>query len=140
MSYQDTVKLLDDTQVVAIVTTKKDGSALATPIWSMVIDGVPYVRSAYGASSWWHRHIASGRPVSFARGDGALAERDRAAALDLPREAVSTAHVPADDPVQRRIDDEIQRKYASSQQSSIDAMLSPEAVACTLRIGPPVTT
>lgn len=134
MAFDDVVKTLDETEVVAIVTTRAAGQKIATPIWSMVVDGVPYVRSAFGGDSWWYRHIKAGRPVAFVDGDGSLAERDREAALELPRDSVATTHVPAEDPVQSRIDEEIVRKYAGAPQASVDAMLSPEAHACTVKI------
>lgn len=134
MSFDDVVDVLRDTEVVAVVTTRQRGERVATPIWSMVVDGVPYLRSAYGPTGWWYVHVRAGRPVELVMGDGAIAERDRAAALDEPREAIGTEHVPADDPVQQAIDAEIQRKYAGSPQSSIDAMLSDEAIGCTLRV------
>ena len=134
MSFDDVVELLDRTQVVAVVTTRASGQPVATPIWSVVVDGVPYLRSAFGARSWWYRHVLADRPVAFAMGDGAIAERDRAAALELPREQVTAAHVPADDAVHARIDDELLRKYADAQKSSVDAMLTDEARACTLLV------
>ncbi len=137
MSFDDVVDLLDRTAIVAVVTTRASGAPVATPIWSMVVDGVPYVRSAYGGGSWWYRHVRAGRPVAFAMGDGAVAERDREAALALPREPVRALHVPAEDPVQDRIDEELERKYAGDLRSSIDAMRSDEARACTLRIEAP---
>lgn len=137
MTFNDVVQNLDETAVVAIITTRAAGQQIATPIWSMVVDGVPYVRSAFGPDSWWYRHIRAGRPVTFAQGDGAIAERDRGAALDLPQEPVATTYVPADDPVQRRIDEEIVRKYTDAPQASVDAMLSAEARACTLRVDAP---
>lgn len=137
MSFEDAVDLLDRTEVVAIVTTRANGAAVATPIWSMVVDGVPYLRSAYGPDSWWYRHVLAGRPVAFAVGDGAVAERDREAALALPREPVATARVADDDAVQKVIDEELLRKYAGAPQESIDSMLSAEALACTLRVEAP---
>lgn len=133
MSFDNLLRVLDETAVVAIVTTKASGQSVATPIWSMVIDGVPYVRSVNGASAWWYRHVQAGRPVAFTLGDGAIAERDRAAALELPREQVATVYVPVDDEVQVRIDDELRRKY-DGETSSVNAMLSDEARSCTLRI------
>lgn len=136
MAYDDVVTVLDETEVVAIVTTRRSGEPAATAIWSMVVDGVPYVRSAYGTRSWWYRHVVAGRPVAFAIGDGSVAERDRAAALELPRETVTLTPVPADDPVQAAIDAEIERKYAGAPRSSIDATISAEAVACTFRVDP----
>ncbi|UFU08008.1 DUF2255 family protein [Ruania halotolerans] len=136
MTFDAVTELLDTTPVVAVVTTRANGAAIATPIWSMVVDGQAYLRSAYGDGSWWYRHVLAGRPVAFAMGDGALAERDRAAALELPRERVSTSYVPADDPVQQLIDAELLRKYTGAPQASIDSMLSAQARACTLRVEP----
>lgn len=133
MGFEDVVRVLDETSVVAVVTTKADGQPVATPIWAMVIDGVPYVRSVNGAGAWWYRHVRSGRPVAFALGDGSIAERDRVAALELPREQVGTVYVPVDDAMQVRIDDELRRKYAG-QTSAIAEMLSDAARACTLRV------
>lgn len=135
MSFDDLVKMLDETSIVAIVTTKSNGEPTAAPIWSMVIDGVPYVRSVNGPAGWWYRHVRAGRPVAFALGDGAIAERDPAAALDLEREHVSSSYVPVDDPVQAKIDAELRRKYAG-QTASVNMMLTEEARECTLRIEP----
>ena len=134
MAFDDVVELLDRTQVVAIVTERANGTPIATPIWSVVVDGVPYVRSAFGEGSWWYRHVRAGRPVAFVMADGSIAERDRSGALALPREAVESEHVPAEDAIQQRIDAELRRKYAGAQQSSVDATVSEEAVACTLRV------
>lgn len=136
MSFDDAVTMLDRQQVVAVVTTRASGAPIATPLWSVVVDGVPYLRSAYGPDSWWYRHVMSGQPMAFAMGNGAIAERDRKAALDLPREPVTATYVPDDDPVQRLIDEELQRKYAKALQAAVEEMLRPEARACTLRIGP----
>lgn len=134
MSFEDIVRVLDETKVVAIVTTRKAGEPAATAIWSMVIDGVPYVRSAYGERSWWYRHVFAGRPVAFVDGDGSIAESDRAAALDLPRTAVKLEPVGIDDPVQRRISAEVERKYEGSPAASIEATISDEAIECTFRV------
>lgn len=134
MSIDDVRDHLERTEVVAVVTTRAGGSQVATPVWAMVVDGVPYLRSAFGAGSWWYRHAVSGRPVAIALGDGAVAERDRDAALALPRAQVRVTHVPADDPVQDRIDEELERKYAHAPRSSIDPTRSEEARAATLRI------
>ncbi|GAA3767196.1 hypothetical protein GCM10022240_19490 [Microbacterium kribbense] len=135
MGFDDIVQALDETAVVAVVTSTPGGKKVATPIWAMVIDGVPYVRSVYGADAAWYRHVVSGRPVEFVLGDGSLAERDRTAALELARAQVSTVYVPVDDGVQGDIDDELRRKYAG-QPSSVAAMLTDAARSCTLRIEP----
>jgi len=136
MAYDDVVRVLDEEQIVAIVTTRQNGEPVATAIWSMVIDGVPYVRSAYGTTSWWYKHVVAGRPVWFALGDGSIAERDRAAALELPREEVRLTRVPVSEPIHTAIDAEIERKYAGAMRSSIDATISDAAVGCTFRVDP----
>ena len=138
MAFTDVVRVLDETRVVAIVTRRSDGSPAATPIWSMVVDGVPYLRSAYGAASWWYRHVQAGREVAFAIGDGAVAEKDRDAALALPRESIATEHVAADDPVQAAIDRELHAKYGD-EPAAVAEMLTDHAMQCTLRVVAPVS-
>lgn len=132
MSFDAVVQWLDEADVVAIVTTRANDSPIATPIWSVVVGGVPYLRSAFGPHSWWYKHVLAGRPVAIALGDGHFAERDRTAALDLPREPVAAVYIPADAAIQRRIDDALRRKYPAG--SSLDAMLSDLALSCTLRV------
>lgn len=136
MAFDSVVKLLAETPVAAIVTEKQSGERTATPIWSMVVDGVPYIRSAFGKTSWWYRHVVAGRPVAFVDGDGSIAERDRAASLEQPRLDVTLEAVDQDDPVQDAINAELEAKYAGSERSSIDAMRSPEAISCTFRVLP----
>ena len=133
MAFDDVARLLDENRVVAVVTRRSDGSRMATPIWAMVVDGVPYLRSAFGEQSWWYRHVVAGREVAFALGDGAVAEKSRAAALGLPAEVVGAEPVSADDPVQTAIDEVLRVKYAS-EPDSIATMVTPEAMRCTLRV------
>lgn len=134
MAFDDVVRLLDETQVVAVVTRRQSGDPVATPIWSMVVDGVPYIRSAFGETSWWCRHVRAGRPVAFVDGDGAIAETDGDAALALPRLEVTLTPVDPDDPVQRAIDAEVEQKYAGAARSSVEAMLTAEAIGATFRV------
>lgn len=136
MSFDDAVALLDQTEVIALVTTRSDGTLAAVPVWSMVLDGVPYLRSVRGGKAWWYRHVVAGRPVAVAVGDGAIAETDRAAALALPREPLSLVPIPADDPINDAIDAEIRRKYAADP-ASVDAMLRDLARAHTFRVERP---
>lgn len=136
MAFDDVVPLLAATRVVAIVTRTPKGERVAAPIWSMVVDGVPYLRSAFGPESRWYRHVRSGRPAEFVLADGSIAETDRAAALALPSAPVAFEDVPDDDAVQTAIDAELDRKYAE-EPSSIAAMKTPEARGCTLRVVAP---
>lgn len=136
VSFAAVVSHLDSTRVVAIVTRRADGSRVATPIWAVVIDGVPYLRSAYGETSWWYRHVVAGRETEIVLADGSIAERDRAAALDLPAERIGLEAVPADDAVQASIDEALWKKYAD-EPPAVEEMLTPRALACTLRVVPP---
>lgn len=136
MSFIDVVNHLDATRVVAIITRRQDGSPTATPIWAVVIDGEPYVRSAYGEKAWWYRHVMAGREVEFAMADDAVAERDKDAALTLPRERVALEAIPADDPINDRIDTALWDKYAD-EPSSVEETITPRARACTFRVVAP---
>jgi hypothetical protein len=131
MGFADVVSVLDENEVIAVVTTRAGGDPVATPIWSVVVDGVPYLRSAYGAGSHWYRNALSGRAIAIALGDGALAERDREAALGLPRETIAVAHLDDDDAI-GRVDEEVRRKYHGLR--GLDEMLTDEARACTVRV------
>ena len=72
---------LEATQTVAIITTRANGTEVATPVWSVAADGAGYVRSYLGPGAGWFRRATSGRPVSFSLENGTVAERDPVAAL-----------------------------------------------------------
>jgi hypothetical protein len=135
MSSADVVRLLDETRVVAIVTRRADGTRVATPIWAVVVDGTPYIRSGFGETAWWYRHVLAGRQTEFLLVDGAIAERDRDAALAQPAEAVALEYVPVDDAVHPAIDAALQSKYGDAPQL-VAPLLTPRAIACTLRVVP----
>lgn len=135
MAFDDVVRQLDTDHVIAIVTHRHDGDPVATAIWSVVVDGTPYLRSAFGDGSWWYRRARSGRPVAIAIGDGAVEEAERGAALRLPSERVRVEDVPTDDPVHARIDETLWAKYSTEPQN-VEPMVSEAATACTLRVLP----
>jgi hypothetical protein len=120
------------TDTVTIVTSRADGSEVATPIWAVVADGVPYVRSAYGEKATWNRRARSGRPVAFTLADGRNAERDARAALGDPRLAVRVVHIPADAPEQDAVDAAFRAKYGHTPH--IGSVVSDDARALTLRV------
>lgn len=128
----DLVRHLDATQTVAIVTTRRDGSRVATPIWAVVVDGIAYARAAYGPGTAWYRRALSGRPVGFTLGNGRIAERDREAALRDEIVDVRARYVPADDPVQARVDEAFRRKYEPTARRVVPSIMTPEVVACTI--------
>lgn len=126
------VEHIGATDTVTIVTTRASGEEVATPIWAVAVDGVPYVRSAYGETAAWNRRARSGRPVAFTLADGRNAERDPLAALTDPRLAVTVAHVAADDPEQDGVDAAFRAKYGHTPY--VGSVLSDDARALTLRI------
>lgn len=123
---------LESTQTVTIVTTTRDGQQVATPIWVVVVDGVPYARSAYGEKAAWHRRARAGRPIWFTLTDGAGAERDPVGALADPRVAVTVTRIAIDDELQPAVDAAYQAKYGHTPH--IGAVTSDEARGLTLRI------
>lgn len=124
---------LDRTDTVAIVTTRPDGSEVATPIWSAASDGVGYVRPAYGPRTGWFLRAKSGRPVAFTLVDGRNAERDAVAALGDPRQAVRAELVTDADELDR-VDAAFRTKYAASPY--VGSVVGGSARAGTLRITP----
>jgi hypothetical protein len=132
--FRDLSDHLARTDTVTIVTSRADGSEVATPIWAVVVDGVPYVRSAYGEKATWNRRARAGRPVAFTLADGRNAERDARAALDDPRRAVTVVHIAADAPEQDAVDAAFRAKYGHTPH--IGSLLSDDARARTLRVEP----
>lgn len=122
------------TDTVTIVTTRPSGDAVATPIWAVTVDGVPYVRSAYGEKAAWNRRARSGRPVAFTLADGRNAERDARAALGDPRVAVVVRHIAHDAPEQGAVDAAFQAKYGHTPY--VGTVVSDDARALTLRVEP----
>jgi hypothetical protein len=59
------LKSFDETKVVDIETRSAKGTKHLIPIWIMVVDGVPYVRSVRGPAGRWYREL-------LASGDGAI--------------------------------------------------------------------
>lgn len=127
------VEHLDATRTVAIVT---GDPAVATPIWAVVVDGVPVVRSAYGPdAAWYRRALESGR-AEFTLGDGRVAERDRTAALRDERVPVTVRSSPVDDPLRERVDAAFGAKYGDREPESTAIMVREPAISCTLVVEP----
>jgi hypothetical protein len=122
------------TDTVAIVTTRPNGDEVATPIWATAVDGVPYVRAAYGPRTSWYLRAVTGRPVAFTTTDGRNAEKDAVAALSEPRVAVAVTPVAADAPEQEAVDAAFRAKYAHSPYGA--SIIAPAVRALTLRVEP----
>lgn len=133
MSFEQVLDLLESAEIVVIVTASSTGERAATPIWAVVVDGVPYIRSYLGTGGRWYRRAACGSPTWFTLGDGRVAERDRAAALLQPQVAVRLERVPADAAVQTLISAAMARKY-HAQPQEVAGINDAKALACTFRV------
>ena len=125
---------LGTTDTVTIITTRPDGAEVATPIWSTAVDGVPYVRAAYGPRTSWYLRARTGRPVAFTLADGRNAEKDSVAALSDPRLAVGVTDVEPDAAEQDAVDAAFRAKYAHSPYGG--SIVAPAVRAHTLRVAP----
>ena len=132
--FADLAAHLGTTDTVTIITTRPDGTEIATPIWSAAVDGIPYVRAAYGPRTSWYLRASTGRPVAFTTTDGRGAERDPVAALADPRVAVTVERVAPDASGQDAVDAAFRTKYGHSPH--VDAVVSPAVRALTLRVAP----
>lgn len=108
-----------NTDTVRIATEQSGGGEVVTPIWSVVVDNVPYIRSAYGPGSKWYRR---------ARRTG------RAEFIDESRRYPVTIENVDDDMVNDRVDGAYQDKYAGSEY--LAALLTPETRSLTMRVNP----
>ena len=133
MSNDSLTPFLEATQTVAIITTRRDGTEVATPIWSVAADGAGYVRSYLGPGAGWFKRATSGRPVSFSLENGTVAERDPTAVLDRRRVPVSVEVVAGDELVHQPISDEFLRKYARWPRDVAPMVVEP-ALQATLRV------
>ncbi|TMM01402.1 MAG: DUF2255 family protein [Actinobacteria bacterium] len=113
--------LLTEADEIEMRTPRGDGSMSSRPIWVVVVDHVPYVRSYAGERGRWYRRAkADGRAELGVEGE-ALAVRavpDGGAELD---EKISAAyHV----------------KYGRHAPGPTEAMVTPPVVATTMRLEP----
>ncbi|WP_307218534.1 DUF2255 family protein [Microbacterium sp. SORGH_AS_0888] len=135
--YAALVAHVRDTQTITIVTTRSDGTPVAAPIWAVVVDGVPYVRAAYGGRTSWFARAVSGRPVTVSLADGSVAERDREAALEDPQVMVAVRHLEATGPVQDEVTAAYEAKYLPTSPENVPSVTDEAAVARTLALLPP---
>ncbi len=90
------------------------------PIWIVVVDGVPYVRSVRGPAGRWYREL-------LARGDGAVV-------ADGKRVPVRGAHDSSPRAIEA-VSGALRRKYPRSG-ASLASMLRTEVLDTTVRLEP----
>jgi hypothetical protein len=114
------LKSFDDTKIVEIETRSARGTKHLIPIWIVVVDGVPYVRSVRGPAGRWHREL-------LARGEGAVVSGGK----HVPVRATKDSSAEAIEAVSAAL----RRKYARSGQS-LQSMLRANVLDSTVRLDP----
>jgi hypothetical protein len=117
---RDVVDRFDRTKVVEIETRSPKGTKHSVPIWIVIVDGVPYVRSVRGPQGRWFRELV-------ARGEGAVVAGGK-------RTPVKATH----DRTKAAIDatsDALRSKYKGSG-GSLASMLRPNVLDTTVRLDP----
>jgi hypothetical protein len=106
------------TDTVHIATELRDGGEVVTPIWAVVVDGVPYIRNGYGPRSKWYRRVQ---------------RTGRAALIDDPDRYPVTIEPLNDEAINRKVDEAYRAKYAG-QGRALRQVVSPQVRAYTMRI------
>ena len=114
------IERFDTTKTVEIETRSAKGTKHSVPIWIVVVDGVPYVRSVRGPAGRWYREL-------LARGEGAVI----AAGTRTPVRATHDSSARAIEAVS----DALRRKYRRSGQS-LRSMLRDDVLDTTVRLEP----
>jgi hypothetical protein len=116
-----TLVRLENVEEVEMRTPRSDGTPTSRPIWVVVVDGVPYVRSYAGErGAWWRRAKAEGEAELGVEGDA------------LPVRVVPEVGGELDD----EVSDAYRAKYGRHWPGPTEAMLTPPVVATTLRLEP----
>lgn len=117
---KEIVALLEREKVVEIETRSAKGATHSVPIWIVVVDGVPYIRSVRGPRGRWYREL-------LARGDGAVVAGRKRVAVGATHDRSATAIA--------GVSEALRRKYRGSGQS-LASMLRSEVLDTTVRLGP----
>jgi len=112
------IQRLDAAKEVDMETTSPEGKVHRVPIWIVIVDDVPYVRSVRGKQGRWYREL-SARP-------GAV----HAGARRIPVRATRVTAVDDIDAVSQAL----WKKY--TKNSSLFAMLRMRTLDTTMRLDP----
>jgi hypothetical protein len=119
------VKRLAEAEEVEMLVPGPHGSMTSRPIWIVVVDGVPYVRSYSGRlGKWWRRVL-----------------RDREGVLRIGRTRVPFAAKPLtkrelEGELNRRVSQAYREKYGRRWPQYVRTMVSKEVAGTTLRLEP----
>jgi hypothetical protein len=114
------LKRFEETNIVEIETRSAKGTKHSVPIWIVVVDGVPYVRSVRGPKGRWFREL-------LARGEGAVVAGGKRTAVKARHDRTKAAI--------ESTSDALRRKYKSSG-ASLASMLRADVLDTTVRLEP----
>jgi hypothetical protein len=114
------LKRFEETNIVEIETRSAKGTKHSVPIWIVVVDGVPYVRSVRGPKGRWFREL-------LARGEGAVVAGGKRTAVKARHDRTKSAI--------ESTSDALRRKYKSSG-ASLASMLRADVLDTTVRLEP----
>lgn len=116
----DVIKRFDETKIVEIETVSPKGTKHSVPIWIVVVDGVPYVRSVRGPKGRWYREL-------LARGEGAIVAGGKRTKVKAKQDRTKAAI--------ESTSEGLRRKYKTSG-SSLASMLTADVLNTTVRLEP----
>ena len=114
------IERFDVTRVVEIETVSPKGTKHSVPIWIVVVNGVPYVRSVRGPQGRWYREL-------LARGEGAIVAGGKRTKVKAKRDDTKAAI--------EGTSEALRRKYKTSG-ASLASMLRPDTLGTTVRLEP----
>jgi hypothetical protein len=114
------VERFNSMKIIDIETRSAKGTKHSVPIWIIVVDGVPYVRSVRGPQGRWYREL-------LARGDGAVVAGGK-------RVPVRATH-DSSPKVIEAVSGALRKKYPRSGQS-LASMLRDDVLDTTVRLEP----
>jgi hypothetical protein len=106
------------TDTVNIATELQGGGEAVTPIWAVVVDGVPYIRNGYGARSKWYRRVQRAGKAAF---------------IDGARRYPVTIENLNDEAINLKVDEAYRDKYAG-RGKALRQVVSPQVRVQTMRI------
>jgi hypothetical protein len=114
------------TDTVHLATELRTGGEVVTPIWAVVVDGVPYIRSGYGPESKWYRRLQRTGRAAFVDGSHRYP-------VTIENVTTGDNENPAAAATNAQVDAAYRAKYAG-QGSALASMIAGSARAYTMRL------
>jgi hypothetical protein len=119
------VKRLAEADEVEMQVPGSDGSTTSRPIWIVIVDGVPYVRSYLGRRGWWWQRVRRNH-------QGVL----RVGRTRVPFAAKLLAARELEGELNRRVSQAYKEKYGRRWPQDVQTLVGDEFAATTLKLEP----